>query len=130
MNQVILIGRVGKDPETRHLDNEKQVSTYSLATSEYSKGKDGKRIQTTDWHNIVCWNRLSTLSENYVKKGDMISIVGKIKIRSYETDSGKKYITEILADKIEFLSKNDRAEAQPETLDVDIPASKDDDLPF
>lgn len=112
VNKVILVGNVGKDAEVRHLDKGAAVATFSLATSE-SYQKDGERITTTDWHNIVAWRGLAEFAGNYIKKGRQIYVEGRLKSRSYEDKDGvKKYVTEVLADSIQLLGKR---EADDET---------------
>ena len=99
-----LLGRVGKGPEVRQFDGGSKAS-FSIATTERGfTTRDGKEIpEKTEWHNIVCWKGLSTIVERFVKKGDLIYIEGKITTRSWDSDNGKKYITEIVADNIELL---------------------------
>lgn len=105
INKVILVGNVGKNPEIKHLDSETAVANFSLATSENYTNKSGEKVETTEWHNIVCWRRLATLAENYIRKGSQVYIEGRIRTRSYEQDGIKKYITEINADTIQLLGK-------------------------
>ena len=104
INKVILLGRVGKDPEIQQFDGGNKAS-FSLATTERGYvSKTGETIpDRVTWHNIVCWKGLSTIVERFVKKGDLIYLEGKITTRSWDSDNGKKYITEIVADNIELL---------------------------
>lgn len=104
INKVILLGRVGKDPKIQQFDGGNKAS-FSVATTERGfTTRDGKEIpEKTEWHNIVCWKGLSTIVERFVKKGDLIYLEGKITTRSWDSDNGKKYITEIVADNIELL---------------------------
>ena len=104
INKVILLGRVGKDPEVQQFDGGNKAS-FSVATTERGfTTRDGKEIpEKTEWHNIVCWKGLSTIVERFVKKGDLIYLEGRITTRSWDSDNGKKYITEIVADNIELL---------------------------
>jgi len=97
VNKAILIGNVGKDPETRRLENGSQVTQFSLATTKKWKDKDGNKKEDTQWHKIVLWRVLSKVAEQYVKKGDKLYIEGYISNRSYDDkDGNKKYITEIV----------------------------------
>ena len=106
VNKVILVGNVGKDPETRYLDESTAISKFPLATSETYKNRSGERVSTTEWHNIVLWRGLAQVAEKYVKKGSQIYIEGRIKTRSYDdSDGNKKYITEITADQMQLLGK-------------------------
>jgi single-strand DNA-binding protein len=106
VNKVILVGNVGKDPETRYLEGGSAVSKFSLATSEVYRNKDGEKITTTEWHNIVLWRGLAEIAEKYVKKGSQLFIEGRIKTRSYTDKEGNtRYITEIVGDNMQMLGK-------------------------
>jgi len=106
VNKVILVGNVGKDPETRYLDEGTAITKFSMATSETYKNKAGERVSTTEWHNIVLWRGLAQVAEKYVKKGTQIYIEGRIKTRSYDDQDGnKRYITEIQGDQMQLLSR-------------------------
>ena len=136
INKVILVGNVGKDPEVRHLDNGVAVTTFSLATSETYRNKDGQKVTNTEWHNIVLWRGLAEVAEKYVKKGTPLYIEGKIRTRSWDDkDGNKRYTTEIIADNMQMLGskQSDDSASAPEeinSVDIgDIPA-EEDDLPF
>ena len=106
VNKVILVGNVGKDPETRYLDEGTAISKFSMATSETYKNKAGERVSNTEWHNIVLWRGLAQVAEKYVKKGTQIYIEGRIKTRSYDDQDGnRKYITEIVGDQMQLLGR-------------------------
>ena len=97
---------MGKDPETRYLDDSTAISKFPLATSETYKNRSGERVSTTEWHNVVLWRGLAQVAEKYVKKGTQIYIEGRIKTRSYDdADGNKKYITEIVGDQMQLLGK-------------------------
>jgi single-strand DNA-binding protein len=106
VNKVILVGNVGKDPETRYLDDSTAISKFPMATSETYKNRSGERVSTTEWHNIVLWRGLAQVAEKYVKKGTQLYIEGRIKTRSYDdSDGNKKYITEIVGDQMQLLGR-------------------------
>jgi single-strand DNA-binding protein len=106
VNKVILVGNVGKDPETRYLDDSTAISKFPMATSETYKNRSGERVSTTEWHNIVLWRGLAQVAEKYVKKGTQLYIEGRIKTRSYDdADGNKKYITEIVGDQMQLLGR-------------------------
>ena len=108
VNKVILIGNVGRDPEVRYLDNNTPVASFSLATTEVYKNKNGEKVKNTEWHNIVLWRGLAQVAEKYVKKGSMLYIEGKIRTRSWDDkDGNKRYTTEIVGDNMQMLSKKD-----------------------
>ncbi|WP_020677183.1 single-stranded DNA-binding protein [Geopsychrobacter electrodiphilus] len=109
VNKVILVGNLGKDPELRYTPAGAAVATFSLATTERYKDRDGNRQEKTEWHNIVAWRQLAEICGKYLHKGKQIYIEGKIQTRSYDDrDGNKKYITEIVADQMHMLgSKTD-----------------------
>jgi single-strand DNA-binding protein len=106
VNKVILVGNLGKDPEIRSIEGGTKVASFTLATNEVYKGKDGTPVKQTEWHNIVVWRGLAELAEKYLRKGSQIYLEGKIKTRSWDDKEGnKRYITEIVADTMTFLGK-------------------------
>ena len=109
VNKVILVGNVGKDPEVRHLDTGVAVANFPLATSETYVAKNGEKVTTTEWHNIVLWRGLAEVAEKYVTKGRQLYIEGRIRTRNYDDkDGNKRYITEIYGDTMQMLgSKGD-----------------------
>jgi single-strand DNA-binding protein len=105
VNKVILVGRLGKEPEVRNLENGAVVANFSIATSEVYKDKTtGERKETTEWHNIVVWRGLAEITQKYLHKGDMVYIEGKLRTRSWEKDGVTRYTTEIIADNMTMLS--------------------------
>lgn len=128
LNKVLLIGRLGKDPELRTLENGGKVCTFSLATSEKYKDRDGNKKENTEWHNIVLWNQRAEIAYKYLSKGSQVHIEGKLTTRSWKTDSGEaKYITEIIGSNIIMLSKAlEKTEVQPTSSTIE----EDDDLPY
>ena len=113
VNKVILVGNAGKDPEVRYLEGGTAVCRFSLATSEVYRNKDGEKISTTEWHNIVLWRGLAEIAEKFVKKGSQVYIEGRIKSRSYtDKDGNTRYTTEIVGDNLQLLGR--RSEDQPE----------------
>jgi len=133
INKVILLGRVGKDPEIKQFDGGSKAS-FSLATTErgYTTKAGVKIEEKTEWHNIVCWKGLATIVERFVQKGDLIYIEGKITTRSWESDGKKYYITEIVADNIELIgSKNQGEQVTQPTIKSDPKGiNADGYLPF
>ncbi len=104
VNKVILVGRLGKDPEVRHLENGATVANFSMATSEtYKDRQTGERREQTEWHNVVLWRGLAEVAEKYVKKGDMIYVEGKLRTRSWEKDGVTRYTTEVVGDNMTML---------------------------
>lgn len=106
LNKVQLIGRLGTDPDYRHTASGTPVTTFSLATSERFKGKDGEARELTEWHNIVVWRSLADTCHNYLTKGKLVYVDGKIRKRKYQDKDGQdRYISEIVADQVRFLEK-------------------------
>jgi len=133
VNKVIIVGFVGKPPETRVMQEGNSVTSFSVATSEKYKDKTGQQKELTEWHKISCFGKLSEITSLYVKKGSQLYIEGKITTRSWKDANGvQKYSTEIKADKIEFLNR------VSEVLEDDpsVPSSSsreslmDQDIPF
>ena len=105
VNKVILIGRLGKDPETRYMTNGEAVCNATLATSENWKDKGGETKESTEWVNIEAWGRLGEVCQEYLKKGSLIYIEGRLKTDKYEDKGETKYFTKIVAQSLEFLDK-------------------------
>lgn len=109
VNKVILVGRVGRDPEVKNTPSGAQVCNFSVATDESFKDKSGERQQHTEWHSIVAWNKLAEICGQYLTKGKLVYIEGSIKTRKWETESGdKRQATDIVAYSMQMLgSKSD-----------------------
>jgi single-strand DNA-binding protein len=133
VNKVILIGHSGKDPEIRAFENGKKVASFSLATTEIYKDKNGERVEKTEWHNINFWGPLVDVIEKYVRKGSKLYIEGKLRTRSYEQDGVKKYSTDIEGQTLTMLdSRPNTGTTQTSSSPVPPPAPDEDleDLPF
>ncbi len=122
MNKVILIGRLGANPETRFTQTNTPVCNWSLATSKKVKGED-----KTEWHNIVAFSKTAEIAQQYLTKGSLVGIEGSIQTTSYEKDGITKYSTQIICDRLEMLGG--KAEQKEESVKVDM-NNIDDDLPF
>lgn len=139
INQVLLAGNVGKDPEVRVIEGGNKVATFSLATSTGGyKKQDGTEVETkTQWHSIVAWRGLADIVEKYVHKGDKVIIMGTLQYREYEKDGIKRYVTDILAYDLMLSSKGESSNYKPPLTAEDAPSQADlqpigpvDDLPF
>ncbi len=96
-NRVHLIGHLGADPDVKNLEGGKKLAKFSLATSESYRGKDGEKVQETQWHNCVAWGKLSSVIEEYLTKGNEIAVEGKLVTNSWEDKNGtKRYKTEVI----------------------------------
>ena len=104
VNKVILVGRLGKDPETRYMTNGEAVANVTLATSENWKDKSGEKQERTEWHNLVFYRRLAEIAGEYLKKGSQIYVEGRIQTRKYQDKSGQdRYMTEIIVNEMQML---------------------------
>jgi single-strand DNA-binding protein len=142
VNKVILVGRLGKDPEVRNLENGVTVVNFSMATSEAYKDKTtGDRKEVTEWHNIVLWRGLADVAAKYLHKGDMVYIEGKLKTKSWEKEGVTRYTTEIIGDNMTMLSSKSAGAGgdyakSTSSPDTSAPAPRptadhtSDDLPF
>lgn len=106
VNKVILMGRLGQDPETKHL-NDTSVTNFSVATSETWKGKDGEKQEKTEWSRCVAWGKTGEFIQKYFSKGNMIFLEGKMETRNWEDkDGNKRYTTEVKVFKAEFTGES------------------------
>lgn len=104
MNKVILLGRLGQDPELKYTPSGTAVCNFSLATSERWKDKSGNQQERTEWHRIVVWGKLAEVANQYLAKGRQAYVEGGLATRSWETNTGeKRYATEIIATTIQFV---------------------------
>ena len=143
VNKVILVGNLGKDPEIRKLESGALLARFSMATSEnYTDKLSGKRIENTDWHDVVVWRGLAEVAEKFLKKGMKVYVEGKLKKRSWNDKEGtQRYAIDIVGDTLTILSKIEPKEktSHSYTDDVaekikskieDIENQNDDTLPF
>ncbi len=97
LNKVLLIGRLGADPEMRYTSSGMPVTTFSLATNRQWTDREGNAQEETDWHNIVAWDRLAQICNEHLAKGRLIYLEGRLRTRTYEANGQKQYRTEIVA---------------------------------
>ena len=144
VNKVILIGRLGKDPEVRKIKATTTVCNFPLATNESYKNQDGSYTEQTEWHNIVMWRGVAERAERILKKGSTIFVEGKLRTRSWEDkENHKRYTTEIVVENFQLLDKressgtsqaaNNENKTGSETTTSSETVTEpnfDDDLPF
>ncbi len=149
VNKVILVGRLGKDPETRYMTNGEAVTNATLATSENWKDKSGEKQEKTEWHNLVFYRRLAEIAGEYLKKGSQVYVEGKLQTRKWQDKEGKdRYTTEIIVnemqmlggkstgDSFEVVERSAPASGSPSSAPKPAPVGKgnfdnfDDDSPF
>lgn len=118
VNKVILVGRLGQDPEVKSLPSGQNVATISVATSESWKDKDnGQKQEKTEWHRVVLWGRLADLAKSYLTKGKLVYIEGKLQTRSWDDKTGvKRYSTEIMASTMQFLGSSSPSTGASSTM--------------
>ena len=104
LNKVMLIGRLGQDPEIRYTQSGSAVANVNIATNDYWTDKKGEKQERTEWHSLVLWGKLADLAQNYLKKGSQIYVEGRIQTRDWEDDQSQKhYKTEVVVTTIQFL---------------------------
>lgn len=130
INKVILIGRLTRDPETRVLISGSTVSTFNLAVERTFKSRDGEK--ETDFIPIVAWGKTAELCEQYLQKGNLAGIAGRIQTRSYEAKDGtKRYVTEVVAEEISFLTAKKEQDTEPKVPMDGFSEMEDyNDMPF
>ena len=129
VNRCFLIGRVGKDPSVRFTPSQKAVAQFSLATSETYKKADGTKEETTQWHQIIAWGKLGEVCGEYLTKGSVVCIIGKVTYRQWEDKAGeKKYMTEIVASEMKMLGGGKPKEQQQQGSAT--PPADESDIPF
>lgn len=133
VNKAIIVGNLGNDPEMRFTPNGSPVTSFSVATSHKYKDSGGQQQEETTWHRVITWNKTAENCNQYLSKGKTVYVEGRIRNRSYEGNDGvKRYITEIIANSVVFLSKNTSGGGgyQGGGGVVDVSGDSLDDLPF
>ena len=137
VNKVILIGRLGRDPEVRNTPSGQSVTNFTVATNRVYNDRDGNRQEQTEWHQIVCWGRQAEIAGRYLTKGRQIYIEGRLQTRSWEDrQSGeKRYRTEVICENFQMLGPRGDGSSggggdRPDNDDYFSSAPEDDDIPF
>jgi single-strand DNA-binding protein len=138
LNKVMLIGHLGGDPELRYTPGGQAVATFSVATNEIYKDKDGNQQERTEWHRVVSWSRLAEVAGEYLKKGQQVYVEGRLQTRSWTDKDGiKRYTTEIVANTFQFLGR--KGEGAGGGAEIPLPSDEQapppqqeerEDLPF
>jgi single-strand DNA-binding protein len=134
LNKVMLIGRLTRDPEMRYTPTGSPVTSFSLATNRYGQGPDGERKEYTDYHNVVVWNigkrNLAEITGQYLHKGSLVYVEGRLQTRSWEGQDGqKRKTTEVNATEVQFLEPRQAPAPAPETAEVAGSSARADDAP-
>ncbi|MBM4284009.1 MAG: single-stranded DNA-binding protein [Deltaproteobacteria bacterium] len=131
VNRVILVGHLGADPELRYTASGKAVARFNLATSESFTDQQGNRQDRTEWHRIVVWDKLAEICGQYLSKGSLVYIEGRIRSDTWEKDGVKRYSYEIVASNMRMLGPRRSAEREPEPpFEPPVGGAPEDDIPF
>ena len=138
VNKAILVGRLGKDPEVRYSNNGNAITNFNLATSRVYKNKDGEKVDETEWHRCVSFGKTAKICEEYLKKGSLIYVEGRLQTRDWEDkDGNKRWTTEIILENMRMLgSKGESGSGSSASSGNKNPFDKgpsnipDDDVPF
>ena len=126
LNQVTLIGNLGRDPELKYTNSGKAVCNFTIATTERWKDQQGQKQEKTEWHNISVWGNVAENCDKFLSKGSSVCVVGKLQTSSYEKEDHKFYRTEIVAHNVQFLNtKNSEPKNEPTSDNFNS-----DDIPF
>jgi single-strand DNA-binding protein len=129
MNKVLILGRLGQNPEIRHTPSGAAVANFSVATSEKWTDKSGEKKESTEWHKVVVWGKLAELCSQYLVKGRQVFLEGKLQTHQWEDKDGKKnYTTEIHATSVQFLGGQPTS-AGPQA-GAEEPVMTEEDIPF
>lgn len=121
VNIVIMVGRLGKDPEMRYTPSGKAITNFTIAVNMDYK-KDSEWIKQTEWVNVVCWGRTAEYASQKLSKGSLVYVQGKLQSRSWDKQDGTKaYRTELIADRVMPLEKNESQQAESEVESEDLP---------
>lgn len=134
LNKVILIGRLGRDPELRYMANGEAVCNFSVATSESWKDSNGQKQERSEWHNVTMYRKLAEIAAKYLTKGSQVYLEGKIQSRKYQGKDGiERTAYEIIANEMKMLGGNSQAaQEQPKQAQGNAKPVEDidDDVPF
>jgi single-strand DNA-binding protein len=134
VNKFICIGNIGKKPEFRVAVSGSSIANFSVAVTERFRDKEGAQKENTEWINVVAFNRLAEIVDHYMDKGTQVYVEGKLRTEKYEKDGQTKYITKIVAEKIQMLSDKKSTQKENDNAVQNKPAEQlqefDDDIPF
>jgi len=132
VNRVILVGRLGKEPEVRYSNGGNAIANFNLATSRTYKNKSGEKVDDTEWHRCVSFGRTAEICGEYLHKGSLIYVEGRLQTRDWEDkDGNKRWTTEIILENMRMLGGKDDNNSFPANDQNDTPKNiPDDDVPF
>jgi len=128
LNKVMLVGHVGGKPDVRFTTKGTAIANFSLATNETHKDEKGDRVESTEWHKLVFWGKTAEFAEEYVSKGSMILVEGRLQTRTWDDKEGvKHYVTEVVGDRLTLLGAGPQKHQAPEGAGED---ESEEELPF
>lgn len=137
VNKVILVGRLGADPQLKYTPSGRANASFNVATNTVWKDQEGNQQERTDWHRVVAWGKLAEVMGEWLKKGSYVYLEGRLQTRSYEDSNNvKKYITEVVVSDMEMLGRKGEGQASsddtspPEDFNQEGADAGEDDLPF
>lgn len=138
VNKVIIVGRLGQDPELKNVGNGQSVARLNIATSEAWTGKDGQKQERTEWHRVVVWGRQAENCARHLSKGRQVYVEGRLQTRNWEdAQGGKRSTTEIVASTVQFLgsgsaerSQQDNSDFSPNDFGPEPQFDQSDEIPF
>ena len=138
VNKVIIVGNLGRDPESRQTQDGTSVTNFTVATTDKWTDRNGEKQERTEWHRVVAWKRLAEICTEYLTKGKQVYIEGKLQTREWEDQQGqRRFTTEIVAQTMQMLGGRGEFAQQPRpatATNAEFPpvpgAGDDDDLPF
>ncbi len=129
-NQVLIVGRLGGDPDSKFTPNGNQVTTFSVATNRTYTNGGGEKKQETEWHRVVAWRNLAEICQRFLKKGRLVLVQGRLQTRSWQDDKGvTHYRTEIVAQTMKILDRKPEGD-EPEEVTDEAEETADVELPF
>ena len=131
VNKVILVGHIGGDPEVKYTPSGTAVVNLTLATNEVRRDKDGNDVETTEWHRLVVWGKQAEFAGNYVKKGQLLFVEGRLQTRKWEDRNGvERRTTEVVTENLTMLGGKKGGGEPPAESDASTQPPDDDDIPF
>lgn len=131
VNKAIILGVLGRDPETRFTNQNLQITSLSVATSSFRKGQNGERVEETEWHRVTCIGRTAEIAQTYLFKGSRVYLEGRLRTRKWENKEGKtQYSTEIVADNLQLIDKKSERADQQQAPAEEPYTGNPEDIPF
>jgi len=134
LNKVMIIGNLGGEPEMRFTPDGKPVTSFRVATNRVYTTQDGERKEETEWFSVVAWSKLAEQCNQFLGKGRLVYVEGRLRTRSWDDQSGqKRYRTEVIAERVTFLDRRDSSVPEDrgsQAADYEVDEAKEDDIPF